>query len=64
MKLFEKFSFKILTVLLISVTLVSLWLLQENGPWDLMVFIFISLPVNLILLIIFCIVILNHIKQK
>ncbi|MGH1386091.1 hypothetical protein [Kordia sp.] len=29
----------------------SIWLLQENGTWDLYVFLFIGLPLNVILLI-------------
>jgi len=40
----------ILTVISIALAAITLWLLQENGPWDLFVFMFIVLPIDLILL--------------
>lgn len=40
----------LLIILFIASMIFSVWLLQENGPWDVFVFIFIALPVNLIFL--------------
>ncbi len=36
----------------IIITCFSIWLLQENGPWDFFVFIFLAFPINLVLLIV------------
>ncbi|WP_412986766.1 hypothetical protein [Pontimicrobium sp. IMCC45349] len=45
-------AFYIVLFLLITTLFVSGWLLQDNGTWDFFVFAFISLPVNIILLLI------------
>lgn len=51
-KFFNNPSFILVSLLLILSIIPSIWLLQDHGPWDFYVFLFISLPINIILLII------------
>jgi len=48
---FHKKSFLFTLIALLCSLAFSVWLLQENGPWDFFVFIFIGLPLNGILFI-------------
>jgi FtsH-binding integral membrane protein len=48
---FHKKTFVLVSISLLLSLVFSGWLLQENGPWDFFVFIFIGLPLNIVLLI-------------
>jgi len=48
---FHKKTFCVVFVVFLLTLVFSGLLLQENGPWDFYVFIFIGLPLNIIFLI-------------
>ncbi|WP_298513409.1 hypothetical protein [uncultured Kordia sp.] len=46
---YHKKSFLFALILFLISLVFSIWLLQENGTWDLFAFLFVGLPLNIIL---------------
>jgi hypothetical protein len=64
MKIFERPIILFITLLLVLFLLLSIWLLQDNGPWDSLIFMVCIFPIDLILLIILLLMIRKHSNNK